>query len=197
MIAAAPMPMTARRPMRALGVSTKAAAPAAMPKIARPTRRTGEARQGHVESAHGAHHGHEREAHDEQHEAGAARREHPGARHSAVRLGGRTGPLLAHGRDATPAGIVAGMSDKSGSRAARGAWVASGITFFMVGVVFSLTMPENFALGITFLALGVVFFSLSATQRAPGDGPGEADDAEPAPDGDDTPGDDGQRARDS
>jgi hypothetical protein len=78
------------------------------------------------------------------------------------------------------------MSDKSGSSAARGAWVASGITFFMVGVVFTLTMPDNFALGITFLSLGVVFFSLSATQRAPGDGPepdAPADDGPDAPSG--------------
>lgn len=52
------------------------------------------------------------------------------------------------------------------------AWGASGITFFMVGVVFTLTMPDNIALGITFLALGVVFFTLAGTQRAPGDGPG-------------------------
>ena len=64
--------------------------------------------------------------------------------------------------------------DKKGSSAARGAWVASGLTFFLVGVVFTLTMPDNVALGITFLGLGVVFFSLSATQRAPGDGPGGA-----------------------
>lgn len=62
----------------------------------------------------------------------------------------------------------------SGSAGARGAWSASGITFFMVGVVFTLTMPDNIALGITFLALGVVFFSLSAGPRAPGDGaPGD------------------------
>ncbi len=53
------------------------------------------------------------------------------------------------------------------------AWGATGITFFMVGVVFTLTMPDNIALGITFLALGVVFFTLAGTQRAPGDGPGD------------------------
>ena len=76
------------------------------------------------------------------------------------------------------------MSDKSGSSAARGAWAASGLTFFIVGVAFTLTMPDNFAIGITFLALGVVFFSLSATQRAtgdggsaPGDGPSDAGSA--------------------
>ncbi|MDO9590949.1 MAG: hypothetical protein Q7J04_07395 [Microcella sp.] len=62
--------------------------------------------------------------------------------------------------------------DKGGSAAARGAWIASGLTFFLVGVIFTLTMPDSFAIGITFLGLGVVFFSLSATQRAPGDGPG-------------------------
>ncbi len=75
----------------------------------------------------------------------------------------------------------------SGSAGARGAWSASGFTFFLVGVVFTLTMPDNFALGITFLALGVVFFSLSAGRRAPGDGPGGADSSEggapDAPDG--------------
>ena len=64
--------------------------------------------------------------------------------------------------------------DRSGSRQARMAWSASGITFFLVGVVFTLTMPDNIALGITFLAVGVVFFSLAGTQRAPGDGPGAA-----------------------
>lgn len=66
----------------------------------------------------------------------------------------------------------AGDDDRSGSRGARMAWGATGITFFMVGVVFTLTMPDNIALGITFLALGVVFFTLAGTQRAPGDGPG-------------------------
>jgi hypothetical protein len=87
--------------------------------------------------------------------------------------------------------------DKKGSSAARGAWVASGLTFFLVGVVFTLTMPDNVALGITFLGLGVVFFSLSATQRAPGDGPGgasggdggnagDADVADASRDGDDS-----------
>lgn len=64
--------------------------------------------------------------------------------------------------------------DRSGSRQARMAWSASGITFFLVGVVFTLTMPDNIALGITFLAVGVVFFSLAGTQRAPGNGPGAA-----------------------
>lgn len=57
--------------------------------------------------------------------------------------------------------------------------MASGITFFSVGVVFTLTMPDNIALGITFLGLGVVFFSLAGSQRAPGDGPG-APPADPA-----------------
>jgi len=52
---------------------------------------------------------------------------------------------------------------------ARTAWTGSGIAFFTVGVVFTLTMPDNVALGIAFLALGVVFFSLSST---PGGGRG-------------------------
>lgn len=69
------------------------------------------------------------------------------------------------------AGDGGGSDDRSGSRGARMAWGATGITFFMVGVVFTLTMPDNIALGITFLALGVVFFTLAGTQRAPGDGP--------------------------
>jgi uncharacterized RDD family membrane protein YckC len=76
------------------------------------------------------------------------------------------------------------MSDKSASAAARGAWMASGFTFFAVGVLFSLTMPDNIALGITFLGLGVVFFSLAGSKRAPGDGPGESPSdppAEPSP----------------
>lgn len=63
-------------------------------------------------------------------------------------------------------------TDRSGSRAARTAWSASGITFFLVGVVFTLTMPDNIALGITFLAIGVVFFTLAGSPRSPGDGPG-------------------------
>lgn len=50
--------------------------------------------------------------------------------------------------------------------------MASGITFFSVGVVFTVTMPDNIALGITFLGLGVVFFSLAGSGRAPGDGAG-------------------------
>lgn len=50
--------------------------------------------------------------------------------------------------------------------------MASGITFFSVGVVFTVTMPDNIALGITFLGLGVVFFSLAGAGRAPGDGAG-------------------------
>lgn len=68
--------------------------------------------------------------------------------------------------------------DRSGSRGARMAWGSTGITFFMIGVVFTLTMPDNIALGISFLALGVVFFTLAGTSRAPGDGPG----AGPSPD---------------
>lgn len=77
--------------------------------------------------------------------------------------------------------------DRSGSAAARGAWMASGITFFAVGVVFTLTMPDNIALGITFLSLGVVFFSLAGSQRAPGDGPGVAEDAGETPAGPSSP----------
>ncbi|MFN4001506.1 hypothetical protein [Microcella sp.] len=75
--------------------------------------------------------------------------------------------------------------DRSGSAGARGAWMASGITFFSVGVVFTVTMPDNIALGITFLGLGVVFFSLAGSGRAPGDGaaPPDAPDrpSPPAP----------------
>jgi hypothetical protein len=41
--------------------------------------------------------------------------------------------------------------------------MATGITFFAVGVVFTITMPDNIALGITFLGLGVVFFSLAGS----------------------------------
>ena len=68
-------------------------------------------------------------------------------------------------------GGVQGPVRSTGGLAARGAWISSGITFFTVGVVFTLTMPGNIALGITFLGLGVVFFSLAGTRRAPGDGP--------------------------
>lgn len=73
-------------------------------------------------------------------------------------------------------------TDRSGSRGARMAWGSTGITFFMIGVVFTLTMPDNIALGITFLGLGVVFFTLAGTQRAPGDGPGAGPGAGPSPD---------------
>lgn len=59
--------------------------------------------------------------------------------------------------------------------------MASGITFFSVGVVFTLTMPDNIALGITFLGLGVVFFSLAGSGRAPGDGPGSSPAAPSSP----------------
>lgn len=82
------------------------------------------------------------------------------------------------------------MSDKSASSAARGAWMASGITLFAVGVVFSLTMPDNIALGITFLGLGVVFFSLAGSKRAPGDGPGESPSEAPTDPPADGPDDD-------
>lgn len=54
----------------------------------------------------------------------------------------------------------------NGNAAARGAWMAVGITFFSVGVTFTVVMPDNIALGITFLGLGVVFFSLAGTNKA-------------------------------
>ena len=54
----------------------------------------------------------------------------------------------------------------NGNAAARGAWMAVGITFFAVGVVFTIVMPDNIALGITFLGVGVVFFSLAGTNKA-------------------------------
>jgi hypothetical protein len=54
----------------------------------------------------------------------------------------------------------------NGNAAARGAWMAVGITFFAVGVVFTIVMPDNIALGITFLAVGVVFYSLAGTLGA-------------------------------
>lgn len=50
-----------------------------------------------------------------------------------------------------------------GNSAARGAWMATGITFFAVGVVFTIVMPDNIALGITFLGVGVVFYSLAGS----------------------------------
>ncbi|MDX2025808.1 hypothetical protein [Microcella sp.] len=56
--------------------------------------------------------------------------------------------------------------EAQGNAAARGAWMATGITFFSVGVVFTVVMPDNIALGITFLGLGVVFFSLAGTTKA-------------------------------
>ncbi|MDX2026534.1 hypothetical protein [Microcella sp.] len=55
----------------------------------------------------------------------------------------------------------------NGNAAARGAWMAVGITFFSVGVTFSVVMPDNIALGITFLGLGVVFFSLAGSAKTP------------------------------
>lgn len=80
------------------------------------------------------------------------------------------------GSDREPEGNA---DDRSGSRGARLAWSSTGITFFMVGVVFTVTMPDNIALGITFLAVGVVFFSLAGSPRAPGDGPGASPEAGP------------------
>lgn len=61
---------------------------------------------------------------------------------------------------------------------ARTAWMGSGIAFFTVGVVFTLTMPDNVALGIAFLALGVVFFSLSSTPGGGRGGGGEGSDSD-------------------
>ena len=53
--------------------------------------------------------------------------------------------------------------------------MASGLAFFVTGVAFTVAMPDNIVMGITFLGLGVVLFSLAGMQRAPGDGPGDAD----------------------
>lgn len=53
------------------------------------------------------------------------------------------------------------------SSGGRLAFMSLGLTFFIVGVVFSLTMPDNIALGITFLALGVVFFTMSGRKQPP------------------------------
>lgn len=66
------------------------------------------------------------------------------------------------------------MTDSQKQPAARGAWMASGLAFFAVGVAFSITMPDNIAMGITFLALGVVFFSLAGAGRRTR-GSGESD----------------------
>ncbi|MBA4247267.1 MAG: hypothetical protein C0444_03105 [Microbacterium sp.] len=71
----------------------------------------------------------------------------------------------------------------NGNSAARGAWMATGITFFAVGVVFTIVMPDNIALGITFLGVGVVFYSLAGTVGAKPEAT-PAIDAEPAVDGD-------------
>ena len=70
---------------------------------------------------------------------------------------------------------------RSGSSAARMAWMASGLAFFVTGVAFTVAMPDNIVMGITFLGLGVVLFSLAGTQRAPGDGPGDASTPDAAP----------------
>ncbi|UYN84482.1 MAG: hypothetical protein KIT89_04630 [Microcella sp.] len=55
----------------------------------------------------------------------------------------------------------------TGASGGRLALMSLGLTFFIVGVVFSLTMPDNIALGITFLALGVVFFTISGRKQPP------------------------------
>lgn len=52
------------------------------------------------------------------------------------------------------------------SRAARTAWMVSGLAFFIVGVILTLTDPDNVVFGVTFLALGVVFYSLSGMTRS-------------------------------
>jgi len=69
--------------------------------------------------------------------------------------------------------------DWSGSANFRGAWMASGVSFFAFGVMFTIAMPDNFVMGISLLALGAVFFSLAGTKRAPGDGPAEETGAAP------------------
>lgn len=70
-----------------------------------------------------------------------------------------------HAQNDDQTGDESGSAPQPDSSGARRAWGATGITFFMVGVVFSLTMPDNIALGITFLALGVVFFSLAGRPK--------------------------------
>lgn len=58
--------------------------------------------------------------------------------------------------------------ERNGSSTARKAWMAGGITVFAIGVVFTLTMPDNVALDITALGLGVVLFSVAGARRSRG-----------------------------
>lgn len=58
---------------------------------------------------------------------------------------------------------VAGESSRAAP--ARLALMASGLAFFVTGVAFTVAMPDNFAIGITFLVLGVVFYSIAGTAR--------------------------------
>jgi hypothetical protein len=67
---------------------------------------------------------------------------------------------------------TAAPRDRSGSRGIRSMWMATGVSIFGTGLIFTIAMPDNFVLGITFLGVGVVFFSLAGSKRAPGDGPG-------------------------
>jgi len=60
--------------------------------------------------------------------------------------------------------------------------MASGVSLFGAGVVFTIAMPDNFVLGIGLLAVGAVFFSLAGSTRAPGDGPGDGPSASPTTD---------------
>lgn len=50
---------------------------------------------------------------------------------------------------------------------ARWLWMILGITFFAVGVTFTIVMPDNIALGVTFLGVGVVFYSLAGSAKTP------------------------------
>jgi uncharacterized membrane protein len=55
---------------------------------------------------------------------------------------------------------------RAAQAAARRTWMAIGVTLFAAGVVFTLTMPDNFVVGIILLGLGVLFFSFSGSSRS-------------------------------
>lgn len=74
--------------------------------------------------------------------------------------------------DAT-GGLPGSTPEPPQRRAARGALLAIGITFFGIGVVFTAVTPDNLALGITFLLVGTVLFWAGGMPKPPASGRGD------------------------
>lgn len=101
------------------------------------------------------------------------------------RRGSYRGGVSAHPDDENaPEGSPPSPPDARERQAARAALLAIGITFFGIGVVFTLVIPDNIALGITFLLVGFVLFWAGGMPKPPasgrGDPPAAPDTAPPA-----------------